>query len=73
MPVTDLAFVLVFSHLFMGFVTCWMRVNISHVSNFEAGVVALVFWLWPVWFLWVFPTWIHEHIVAQKTDKTNWE
>ena len=73
MSTGELIFIIVLGWFVMGFLTCLMRAHISHVDGFEAGSVTLVFWFWPIWFVWVLPTWLHEHIIGRKTEKTNWE
>jgi len=72
MATGELIVVIVLSWLVMGFSTCWMRANISHVDNFTVATVAFVFWLWPIWFVWVLPVCFHEHAIARKTSVTNW-
>lgn len=60
----------IIGYLVMGLLTCEMRSHISHVHDYETFTVTLVFWLWPVWFVWVLPVWLHEHAIGRITSKT---
>lgn len=72
MATGELIVVIVFSWLVMGFLTCLMRAKISHVDDFSTAATTLVFWLWPWWFVWVFPAWLHEHAIGRKTSGMDW-
>ncbi len=63
-----MSFIVVLSYLVMGFLTCWMRRYISCVTDFSVFMVAVVFWFWPCWFVWVLPAWLHEHVIGRKTS-----